>query len=507
MKEKSLHKNAIMGIINTLCNMIFPLLIFIYASRTLLPEGIGITQMATSITSYFDLFAALGIPLYAVREISRLRDDKQKQNENALEVFYTNIINATIMFFAYFVFISISYSFTTTFWIFFVYGLVILLNAIGVEWFFKANEDFAYITIRNIIVKVLSFLLIIIFVKNETHILLYSIISIGATFGYCLINFIKFAKTTKLQKVKFNYFKHIKPALSVFLMAASTTIYCSLDTVMIGAIQNEYDVGIYTAAYKITTSFIAIITAINSIMLPRLAYYFETNDTEKIKPILNTCYQLMLMLAVPVVIACEIFPENMIYILSGSEFMSATPALRVMAPIILFVALTNLIGIQIFYSSGNIKKTTISVFCGAIINVIINSILIPHYSYIGAAIGTVIAEFMVLVVQVLIGKELLIFKKFNFNIFKILIASIIAGASMLGLKLLLNYGYIMTLVIGAIISILVYFVCLLIMKESLIKSAINIIKNKFKRKKQDGTKIWLFNCRCRRFWLHNCKFA
>ena len=281
-KEKSLKKNAVVGVCNTIINIVFPLIIYMYTSRVLEPVGVGITQLATSVSSYFELFASLGIPLYAVREISRLREDSQEQYKNAIEIFWTNLINATVMLSLYVVFISLLYGFTLTFYIYLIYGLTIFSTAIGVEWFYKANEEFAYITIRNLIVKILSFVLIVIFVNDKSDLLLYALISIGSILGYSVINFIKFAKTVKLRFIKFKYLKHLKPALAVFLMTIATTIYCSLDSVMLGFIKDEYSVGIYSSAYKVTVSVIAVTTAINSIMLPRLSYYYKNNETENI---------------------------------------------------------------------------------------------------------------------------------------------------------------------------------------------------------------------------------
>jgi len=354
-----------------------------------------------------------------------------------------------------------------------------------VEWYFKANEEFAYITIRNLIVKIVSIVLMVVFVRSSADIIYYGLISVGGVFGYSIINFIKFSKSVKLKFIKIDYLKHLKPALSVFLLTFATTIYCYLDSIMLGYIKDKYAVGIYSAAYKITTTVIAITTAINTIMLPRLSYYYENNETEKIKQILNTCYQLTLMISIPAVIGIEIFAEKIIYILSGAEFLSAASALRLMAPIIIFVSITNIIGIQIFYSAGHIKKTVISVFVGAAVNLIANSILIPIMTYDGAAIGTLIAEFSVLVVQVLIGKELLIFKKFDLNIVKILLSTFIMSGIILLVKNLIDIHYILDMAIYVIIAVLVYFISLFIMKERYIKEGIIGIKNKLRGRKNE----------------------
>jgi len=485
LKEKSLKKNVIMGILNTIINILFPLILFIYVSRVLEPEGIGRIQLATSVSTTFELFASLGIPLYAVRYISVLRESKEEQNRNAIEIFWVNIINAVIIFCIYLVFIWVVYGSGTSFYIFLLYGVTIFSNAIGVEWYFKANEEFSYITLRNFIVKIISFVLTFIFIRKPADIIYYAIISICGIVGYSMINFIKFAKNTNLKFVKINYLKHLKPALSVFLLSFATTIYCSLDTIMLGYIKNESSVGIYTAAYRVTTTIITITTAINTIMLPRLSYYYEKNENDKIKRILNTSYQLTLLISLPACVGVEIFAEEIIYILSGTQFLGAASTLRIMAPIIIFVSLTNLIGIQIFYSAGHIEKTVISVFVGAAINLIANSILIPMMSYNGAAIGTLIAEFSVLVFQVLIGKELVIFKKFDINIVKLLLSTSIMSGVLLLVKDLINIHYILDMGLYIIIAIIIYFVCLLIMKEGCIKDGIVGIKNKLRGRKNE----------------------
>ena len=472
-KEKSLKINSIVGIINTIINILFPLIIYMYISRVLQPEGVGVTQLASSVSSYFDLFATLGIPLYAVRHISMLRENKEEQDRNAIEIFWINIINALVMFLAYLLFIFILYGIGNSFYIFLIYGFTIFSSAFGVEWYFKANEEFIYITIRNLIVKIISTVLIFYLVKDSSHIIYYTIIQIGGVLGYSFINFIKFTKNVKFKFIKINYLKHLKPALSVFLMSLSTVIYCSLDTVMLGYIQSEYSVGIYTAAYRVTTTIIAVTTAINTIMLPRLSYYYKNNETEKIRQILSVCFQLTLMISIPAVIGIEIFAEEIILLLSGPDFMTSVAPLRIMATIVLFVTLTNLIGIQVFYSSGNVKKTIISVLGGAIINLIFNFILIPIIDCEGAAVGTLIAEFVVLILQLIIGKELLIFDKFNKNIFKIIIASIIMTIVIIPIKMFISINYILLLLIGVATAVLIYFISLLLLKERYVQEGIS----------------------------------
>ncbi len=488
-KEKNLKINALLGILNTFVSMIFPLITFAYASRILAPEGIGLTQLATSVTSYFELFASLGIPLYATREISKIRDNKRLQDSTASEIFWTNLINALFMYILYVIFIIIMYGNSTSYFtIFLIYGTTIISTAIGVEWYYKAEEEFEYITIRNIVVKSLCLLLILLFVKDQSDIVIYSLIYIGSIMGYSLVNLIKFITKTKPKLTKFNIFKHIKPALTVFIMSVATTIYCSVDTLMLGYLtgsQGEYNVGIYSAVFKITSAAIAIITAINSIMLPRLSYYYTNNRIEEIKGILNTCYKIILMFSIPLVAACEILPKHVIYLISGEEFIAGYQALQIIAPIILFVSLTNLIGIQIFYSSGNIKKTIISVLFGAICNVICNSILIPVLDVRGAAIGTLVAEFTVLIVQVIIGKNLLIFKKFDKNIVKYILSTLLMSMFVLILKEKLPFSYIPSLLICAIVGILVYFLLLIILKEELTIYSLKTIINKLRRKQNE----------------------
>ena len=487
MATKSLKRNALMGMLNTIINMIFPLIIFIYVSRKILPEGIGITQLANSISGYFELFASLGIPLYAVREIAKNREDNKLQNINSIEIFWTNLINATIVFAIYFLFVTLVYGIgTISFWVFIIYGSIIITNAIGVEWYFKANEEFTYIAIRNLIIKSICTLLIILFVKTPNDILLYSIIYVGSTVLYSILNLFVFAFRTKLKPIKFKYLKHLKPALSVFLLTFASTIYTSMDTLMLGYLlgnSGNYAVGIYSASHKITNSFITIITAINAIMLPRLSYYYEKQEFEKIKNILNTCYQFILLIAIPLVVACEIFAENMVYLLSGAEFLEASSVLRIAAPTILFVSITNLIGIQIFYSSGNVKKTIISVVCGAVVNLITNFSLILPLKQNGVAIGTVLAEFTVLVVQLIIGKELLIFNKFDKNIIKILIATLIMCATIIPIKIFVNLSLVYSLLLCAVVGVIVYFLAIILLKEKYFQLFLKEIKHKFKKEK------------------------
>ncbi|MCR5080895.1 MAG: oligosaccharide flippase family protein, partial [Treponema sp.] len=156
MKPKSLKINIILNITRALMSLIFPIITFPYASRILLPEGIGKINYVNSIISYFTILAMLGIDSYGAREVARLRDKKDELNQFCSEVFTLNLISTIVSYILLFLIILSVPSFQS-YKTFLIYSsITILFTTIGICWLYGGIEEYAYITFRTVLFQIIS---------------------------------------------------------------------------------------------------------------------------------------------------------------------------------------------------------------------------------------------------------------------------------------------------------------------------------------------------------------
>ncbi len=355
MKQRSLRINAVLNLIKTLMGVLFPLITFPYASRVLLPEGIGRVNFAVSVISYFGLFASLGINSYGVREAAKIRDSRENLSKFAKEIFTINMVStaaAYSMLAVSILFVPKLQEYRT---LLIVCSATILFTTLGMEWLYTAVEDFSYITIRSIIFQVVSLALLFLFVRTSEDIVRYAAISVVSSAGSNIFNFIHAKKYISLGKTRIkpgSLKKHIRPVMILFAMVVTSSIYTILDTGMLGFMTSDYQVGIYTAATKINRIVLNLVVSIGAVLLPRLSYYCGMNDRKKFLELAYKSLDLLMLLAVPAAIGLSVLAEPVILTLSGRQYLDAVPVMRIINPIIVVVGMSNFIGVQIFMPLG-----------------------------------------------------------------------------------------------------------------------------------------------------------
>lgn len=485
MKEKSIKSNAVLNIIKTLMSVLFPLITFPYASRILLPEGIGKVQFALSIVSYLCLLASLGITSYGVREGAKYRDSKEKLSKFAKEVFIINLFSTVISYLILVVLVLFIPKFYDYRSLLIVCSISIVFSSLGMEWLYNAMEDFRYITVRSICFQVLSLILLFLFVHSKDDILIYAAISVIAGVGSNIFNFINSKKyiTFKGIKVQISNLKvHIKPVMILFIMVITSSIYTLLDTFMLGYLTNDYQVGIYTAATKINRIVLNLVVSIGAVLLPRLSYYKGTNDKDNFEKLAYKSADLILALSIPAAIGLSVLSNSVIEVINGVEFIEAVPAMRIINPIIVVVGMSNFLGVQLFMPLHKEKWTLYSDLAGATCNLGLNLFLIPIYGALGAAIASLVAELVVTSIQMVLARKYISIFKILKDALKYLLFGIIMGVIVF-FTTLLHTPSIIKLVIGIILGIIVYCAELFIMKNQWAMLGITVLKGKINGKK------------------------
>ncbi len=479
MKQKSLSNNVLLNLIKVLMSLVFPLITFPYASRVLGPTGIGQVNFAQSIVSYFQIIAALGISGYAIRGVAKLRDKKLELQSFVKEVLTINFISTIVAYFFLALGLALIGTIRDHAIVIIVCSSSILFSTIGMEWLYTGLEEFKYITIRSIAFQGISLVLLFLLVRDESDVVNYAIVCIVANVGSNVCNFIHSRKIIDLFNAKIiNLKKHFKPILVLFALAITSSIYTLLDTSMLGFMRTDYEVGIYSAATKINRIIVSLVTSIGTVLLPRLSYYVGTKDKEKFNDLAYTSVDVILMFAFPCCIGLNVLASESIQIICGPEYASAVTAMRIMNPLIVFVGMSNFTGVQLFLPLKKEKWVLYSDLVGAAVNFTINILLIPQLGVVGCAIGSIVAEGLVALIQLYLARKIIELKVIVKKLLYYFSISIAMGVSIS----LVGNGIENVLIktsLKVIIGVAIYFVMLLITKNK----SVHMILNKYLKKK------------------------
>lgn len=366
-----------------------------------------------------------------------------------------------------------------------IMSINLIFTNIGFEWFYQGIENQMYITIRYIIVRFICLILLFFLVKNYNDYLKYGFILVLINSGSNILNFINLRKYISFKEIKFKeleILKHIKPILIIFSASVAVSIYLQLDIVMIGNIDKSA-VALYNVPNKIIRLILTTVTALGVVMLPRISNSYQKNDIENYKKYLNYSLNYILMISLPALCGTLLLSKNIILIMAGEKFLSSIKTMNILAIIIFIVGMAYFLGYQLLYPRGLERYYTYSVITAAIVNFIFNYIMIPKYLQNGAAMGTVIAESIGVIMMLYFSRNML--KKIEFFAIKRLkyfIASLIMGIAVYIITLQ-NFGNILTVIYSIIVGVIVYFFILFIMKEEYTQEGMKFLKGKIKERK------------------------
>ena len=482
-EKKSLKLNFFMNAMLTMSSFLFPLISAPYIYRVLQADGKGKVTFATSLIAYFLMLARLGIPTYGVRACAKVRDDKQALSKTAHELLIINLIMSVVAYGLLFLALAFVPQLREDRLLYLVVSLTIIFDTIGMEWLYKALEQYSYIAIRSMIFKLIALVGMFLLVRSKDDYVIYGGLTILAASASSVFNFFHARKYISMRPMGgYKLSPHIKAVAIFFAMTCASTVYTNLDTVMLGFMRGETVVGYYDAAVKIKSILVSIVTSLGVVLLPRAAYYVEHGLMEEFRSISRKALNFVFVAALPMMLYFMLFAKQGILLLSGEGYDPAVSAMQIIMPTLLFIGLSNILGIQILVPMGKEKVVLWSLIVGAVVDVIINILLIPGYGAAGAAAGTMVAEFAVLAYQfVVLRKEVWAsFRQIGY--WKLLLALVVATAASIWV-LWLELGVFVSLIISAVLFFGCYGAMLLILKESMTTELLKQILGKFFKKK------------------------
>lgn len=474
MKIHSVKYNFIMNAILTVAGIIFPLITFPYISRVLLVEGSGKVAFATSVVTYFTMFASLGIPTYGVRACAIVRDNKEKLSKTVQELLIISGGTTLLTYIVFGISLFVIPEFAQERTLLLIVGLGIGLNTIGVQWLYNALEQYSYITTCSILFKVIGMILMFLLVKESSDYQIYGGVYAIASFGSYVLNFICLRKFVTFQKTGTYQFKqHLKHIMVFFAMSAGASIYLNLDVVMLRFLQSNEAVGYYNAGIKVKTVLVTCVTSLGTVLLPRLSYYIETADKKAFQLMVGKAFRFVFVAASAVTVYFSIFARESILLLSGEAFLPAVGPMMILMPTVLLIGLSNVTGIQILTPNGREREVMYSIWGGAILDFVLNLIVIPKFSANGAALSTLLAEGMVLLLQCWFLRDVLWSYIRQVQCWKIVIALAVASVMTIPVKIWIDSGVFVTLLVSAIVFFGGYAVVLLLLKEPFVSEILN----------------------------------
>lgn len=421
--SKSIAKNFMYNLLLQIVTLFMPLITVPYVSRILGKEGIGVYSYTLSITQYFIILGTLGISMYGNRQIAYVRDNKEKMSNTFWAITLLKIITSSIALIAYILVFGFSKAYGQ---IYLIQSMNIIAAMIDISWLYMGLEDFKKTVTRNLVVKIMGVICIFLFVKKYDDLYKYIVINGFMNLLGNLVMWMYVPKVISKSKITlYDIREHFIPAVQLFIPQITIQIYAVLDKTMIGVLANTGEVGLYEQSQKIVKLVLGLVTSLGVVMLPRMSNTFANGDSEKMNGYLNKSLQGVAYVSIPMSVGLAAVSNEFVPWFFGSDFKSVSYLMIILTPILFLIAMSNVIGIQYLMPSNRTKEFTVSVTVGAIVNVILNLILIPKYKAIGACISTVIAEFSVTLVQYLCVRDSIKNRSLSTSILKYAITSVV----------------------------------------------------------------------------------
>jgi len=475
---KKLISNYLFTVMYQLLLIVTPFITTPYISRVLKPEGIGVEAYVASIVQLFIVFLTLSFSLYGSRQIASKHNQKETSDE-FWSIFFFKIISSLIVMVIYFLYVNRISEHRD---LYLINILTLLANILDISWYFFGKEQIKKISIRNMVIKVIGIVLIFTFVKEYDDLDLYVLINAGTLFLGQLIMWIPLLREILFVKITLKKVaSHFKPIMILFLPQIMIQIYILANKIILGNETGEVEVGYYNQAYKIITIALGVISSLGSVMLPRMASEFTRGNKEEMGKYVSFALQLILLITLPMTLGMIGIAPNFISWFLGEEFEPVTNLLMIMSPVIFFVGLANVFGIQILIGTNQQNKYSVAVTIGAILSLITNFLLIKPLASTATSIALLVGEGVGALIQIYFAKNYFNVKKFFIMFIKYFILSSFVYISVTLISKYLPFTPLWITFIQLTAGMVTYMAGLIIIKEPIILRLINTVKSRFSK--------------------------
>lgn len=402
----TIRENYFYNVLVNILNTLLPLISFPYISRVLMPEGMGKAQFMLSTAQYFVVFAALGIPVYGVREIAKVKHLSHELSRVFWEIFVINVLSALLVSCFYLVIVLNYRPFAEDSAAFMAVGILVFFSFLNIDWFYSGLEMFKQISLRSMVIKLISLVALFLFVKTSEDLFIYLLIVVFSFLGNQVWNFFILRKHIHFSQVALRLMRHVKPILLNFGVLFAISIYTVFDTILLGLLASEEEVGYYAAAVKVSKVVIPIVTALGVVLLPRLSVAMSQGKQEEIQRLADRSFWYIGTLAIPIAIGLFAFADEFIFLFSGPAFIDAVLPMKLMSPLVLVIGLAHLFAFQLLIPAKKEKWYLVAVTAGGICCVALNMFLVPRFLSSGAAVANLATELLIALLSFLFVRRL-----------------------------------------------------------------------------------------------------
>ncbi len=454
--------------------IVIPIITIPIVSMALGPAGIGIFNYTNSIAQYFVLVASLGVAMYGNREIA-LAYNRQ---EDISKLFWEIVVFKAILTLAvFFIYIAVV-SFLPNSNYFYFQSLTILAVLFDISWFFMGIEDFKLTSVSSLFVQIITFVLILLFIKDSNDVGIYILIQTAGIFVSQVLVWFFIKPYITFQKINLKKsFSHIKGSFEFFIPQVAITLYTNLNKTLLGLFIGASAVGFYTNSLTLNTVFITIITTLDIVLLPHMSGLFAKKNVERIVELMDKTIDLQLFFSLPIMFGMLTVYDKLVPWFFGEKFLFINNVIPFFTPLIVIIPLGMAVSRQYLIPIGKVREYNKSVIIGAGINIISNLILLPTVGFFGVVISNLLAEFFVTAVRV---RSFLKSTNFSFNFRRISIYFISALAMMMITRILTNsmQASLITNIVQGLIAITLYFIFTVVMRTNPIVSFIQERRSK-----------------------------
>lgn len=482
--KKSLFKNTIYKAILSFVNIVIPLLVGPYVVKLLDVELYGIYNTVYAEFQVFLIFASFGLYTFGMREISKIRDDKKKVSELFSNLFLISIISNTLVCLVY-LFYAFATSSGTALLLYCIMTIQIVGNVFYIEFVNEALENYKFITIKTIIVKICYLVSIFLFLRKPSDVAIYAVIVSLVVFVNNIISFIYAKKRIKFNFKNIKIKKYIGTLITILIITNIELLYSQLDRVMLGKVVNGVAVSMYYIPYYLISTLAAVPYSLINVSIPRLSYMVANESRENYIEALNKIISSLLFIIVPMCIGVYALAYEVIYLYAGNEYLACVPALMITCVSRIFLSIESVLTHLVMYPNNQEKTLLKFSFSCGLLNLILNSLLVVFkvLSPLTAMFTTLIAEIVLITIEnVYINKKLDIKPKFiskqNLTYFGLSILFIPIAI----LIKFINFGFYMNIILIIVICVALYGGVLLLKKDEnliLIKDKLfNLVRRK-----------------------------
>lgn len=413
---RSVKFNFLMNLLLTGSSILFPLVTFPIVSRALLADAYGLVGFATSVASWLSLIAMLGVNRYGVREVARVRDDAVELAKTSKEILAVTMASTAIVYACFIVSLFLVERFAADPALFFVNGFTVICNTLGVAWFFQGIEQYRYITVRGVLVRMVCLVGVVLLVHAPGDYLVYAALLVASNAVANLVNFFYMFHLLdegvreaggRAACGKLELRRHIRPLLVFFVIVAAISIYTTLDTVMLGFLSTNEQVGFYTSAIAVKNAMTAVVSALSNVLLPRASNLLANGEQAAFKRLVRKALRVVLLLSVPLAVVVCLVATPLMTWYAGEAFAGAGLPLSIVALAVVPIGLSVVFCDEFMIQVGMEGKCTWIYVAAAIVNFCLNLALIPSLGAVGTAIATTFVEVLIALVEFLIVRKYL----------------------------------------------------------------------------------------------------